>query len=84
MSTPIHVIKLFLIQHPEFGAPVSFSNLPDWAHGKRVSVVCKLGWFRRATYIFYLRSGFVETVYRKDRKLGMVKVFGEFEESAYD
>jgi hypothetical protein len=77
------VPKAFLAKHSEFGKPVSFANLPDWAHGKRVSVVCRLGWFRKVTYILYERSGFIQTVYRKDKKLGMVKVFGVSEERVY-
>jgi hypothetical protein len=59
-------IKLFLTQHSELGKPVALVNQPDWAQGKRQTVM--LVGDETDDYLFYTQNDEVVTVYKLNTK----------------
>ncbi len=71
-------VRIFLNTHDEFGTPTATQAIPDWAQGKRQSVVLSNG----RILLFYLQGDKVVTIYEQDGKGGREKVWGGYSEGA--
>lgn len=81
-KTLLPCVEKFLKDYSEYGRPVEFADLPEWARGKRQGVTCETD-KGRERYVFYENHGRVETVYRRDAQLGNVVMFGNYRGAPY-